>query len=57
MRNHFKGAVDSIKLGGVMAEVILDIVGGDQVISAIIKSTEDIIGSGYGVGSRRIGGD
>ena len=36
-RNQFSGQVKSIKLGNVMAEVIVDIGGGHEVVAAITR--------------------
>jgi molybdate transport system regulatory protein len=38
-RNQFKGKVASIKQGGVMAEVVIDIGGGHQIVSLISTSS------------------
>jgi molybdate transport system regulatory protein len=38
-RNQFSGKVVSVKQGGVMAEVILDIGGGHQIVSLISVSS------------------
>ena len=38
-RNQFPGKVRSIKLGAVMAEVVIDIGGGHQVVSLISVSS------------------
>ena len=38
-RNQFKGTVVSIKGGSVMAEVIIDIGGGHQIVSLITASS------------------
>ncbi len=38
-RNQFLGKVTSIKLGAVMAEVVIDIGGGHQVVSLISVSS------------------
>ena len=43
-RNQLKGTITSIKLGGVMAEVVVNIGGGNEVVSAITR------GSGEGLG-------
>jgi molybdopterin-binding protein len=42
-RNQFKGTVKSIKLGNVMAEVILD-VNGLEVVAAITRSSVESLG-------------
>jgi molybdate transport system regulatory protein len=38
-RNQFAGKVISIKLGGVMAEVVIDIGGGHKIVSLISVSS------------------
>jgi len=38
-RNQFAGKVASIKLGAVMAEVVVDIGGGHQIVSLISASS------------------
>jgi molybdate transport system regulatory protein len=38
-RNQFPGMIASIKLGAVMAEVIIDIGGGHQIVSLISASS------------------
>jgi molybdate transport system regulatory protein len=38
-RNQFKGTVVSVKAGNVMAEVIIDIGGGHQIVSLITASS------------------
>jgi molybdopterin-binding protein len=43
-RNQFKGKIVSIKLGGVMAEVTVDIGGGNQVVSAITRGSVEGLG-------------
>lgn len=37
-RNQFKGTVKSVKLGAIMAEVVLD-VGGQELVAEITKSS------------------
>ena len=43
-RNQFKGTIVSIKLGGVMAEVIVDIGGGNQIVSALTRGSVESLG-------------
>jgi molybdopterin-binding protein len=38
-RNQFPGKIVSLKLGGVMAEVVIDIGGGHQIVSLISVSS------------------
>ena len=40
-RNSFKGKVKAIKKGAVMAQVTVDIGGGNQVVSAIFVDSAD----------------
>jgi molybdopterin-binding protein len=43
VRNQFPGTVKEVKLGAVMAEIIVDVGGSNQFISAITKdATEDL---------------
>jgi molybdopterin-binding protein len=39
-RNQFKGTVKSVKVGAIMAEVLLD-VGGQELVAEITKSSVD----------------
>jgi molybdopterin-binding protein len=39
-RNQFKGTVKSVKLGNVMAEVVVDI-GGHEIVSAITRTSAE----------------
>jgi molybdopterin-binding protein len=43
-RNQLKGTVVSIKLGGVMAEVVVDIGGGNRIVSAITRGSVEALG-------------
>ena len=43
-RNQFKGTVTAMKLGGVMAEVTVDIGGGHEMISAITRESAEMLG-------------
>ena len=43
-RNQFNGTVTAIKLGGVMAEITVDIGGGHEVVSAITRESADQLG-------------
>ncbi len=43
-RNQFQGQVKSIKLGNVMAEVVVDIGGGHEVVSAITRGSAEHLG-------------
>lgn len=42
-RNQLKGTVKSVKLGAIMAEVIID-VGGNEVVSEISKASVERLG-------------
>lgn len=42
-RNQFKGKIKSVKLGNVMAEVVVD-VGGLEIVSAITKGSAEALG-------------
>jgi molybdate transport system regulatory protein len=46
-RNQFQGKVKSIKLGNVMAEVVVDI-GGHEVVSAITRGSAEYLGLAQG---------
>lgn len=39
-RNQLSGTVKAVKLGGVMAEVVVD-VGGNEIVSAITRSSAE----------------
>jgi len=43
-RNQFPGKVKAIKLGNVMAEIIVDIGGGHEVVSAITRGSAERLG-------------
>jgi molybdate transport system regulatory protein len=43
-RNQFDGTVTAIKLGGVMAEITVDIGGGHEMISAITRESAETLG-------------
>ncbi len=43
-RNQFSGQVKAIKLGTVMAEVIVDIGGGHEVVAAITRGSVERLG-------------
>jgi molybdate transport system regulatory protein len=42
-RNQLQGTVSGVTIGAVMAEVVVD-VGGQQVVTAVIKATDVMIG-------------
>jgi molybdopterin-binding protein len=42
-RNQFQGTVKSVKLGGVMAEVVVT-VGGLEIVSAITRTSAESLG-------------
>jgi molybdopterin-binding protein len=43
-RNQFQGKVKTIKFGNVMAEVVVDIGGGHEVVSAITRGSAEQLG-------------
>jgi molybdopterin-binding protein len=43
-RNQLKGTVKSVLLGNVMAEVVVDIGGGNEVVAAITKGSVERLG-------------
>ncbi|MDP9372518.1 MAG: TOBE domain-containing protein [Chloroflexota bacterium] len=43
-RNQLKGTVTEIKLGNVMAEVVVDLGNGQQIVSAITRSSAEGLG-------------
>jgi molybdopterin-binding protein len=47
-RNQFQGKVKSVKLGNVMAEVVVDIGGGHEVVSAITRGSAEDLGLSQG---------
>lgn len=40
-RNQFSGTVKTVKLGNVMAEVVVDIGGGHEVVAAITRGSAE----------------
>jgi molybdopterin-binding protein len=46
-RNQLKGTVRSVKLGTVMAEVVVD-VGGNEIVSAITRGSAERLGLAEG---------
>jgi len=47
-RNQFPGKVRAIKLGNVMAEIIVDIGGGHEVVSTITRGSAERLGLAQG---------
>ena len=43
-RNQLKGKVTSVKLAGVMAEVGIELPGGQQIVSAITRESVETLG-------------
>jgi molybdate transport system regulatory protein len=43
-RNQFTGKIKAIKMGNVMAEVVVDIGGGHEVVSAITRGSAEHLG-------------
>jgi len=46
-RNQLKGTVRSVKLGNIMAEVVVDVAGG-EVVSAITRASAESLGLAAG---------
>jgi molybdopterin-binding protein len=46
-RNQLRGTVKSVKLGSVMAEVVVD-VGGNEIVSAITRGSAETLGLSEG---------
>jgi molybdopterin-binding protein len=40
-RNHLKGKVVSVKLGSIMAEIVVELPDGQQIVSAITRSSAE----------------
>jgi molybdate transport system regulatory protein len=47
-RNQLKGTVKSVERGGIMAEVVVDLGGGQQMVSVITKGSVDRLGLATG---------
>jgi molybdopterin-binding protein len=47
-RNQFQGKVKSVKVGAVMAEVVVDIGGGHEIVSAITRAAAENLGLSQG---------
>jgi len=47
-RNQLKGTIKSVKLGNVMAEVVVDIGGGHEVVAAITRGSAERLGLAQG---------
>ena len=43
-RNQFTGRIKEVKLGNIMAEVIIDIGGGHEVVAAITRGSAEGLG-------------
>ncbi len=48
MRNQIPGTVTAVRLGAVMAQVIIDIGGGNQLVSAITRDSAERLGLAEG---------
>ena len=48
-RNQFRGQVKEVKLGNVMAEVVVDIGGGHEIVAAITRGSAERLGLAQGV--------
>jgi molybdopterin-binding protein len=46
-RNHLRGTITDVKLGGIMAEVTID-VGGQEVVAAITRASVERLGLAVG---------
>ena len=47
-RNQFSGHVKEVKLGNIMAEVVVDIGGGHEVVAAIMHGSAELLGLAQG---------
>jgi len=47
-RNQFSGQVKEVKLGNIMAEVVVDIGGGHEVVAAITRGSAERLGLAQG---------
>jgi molybdopterin-binding protein len=47
-RNQFAGRVKEVKLGNIMAEVVVDIGGGHEVVAAITRASAERLGLAQG---------
>jgi molybdate transport system regulatory protein len=47
-RNQFVGRIKEVKLGNIMAEVIVDIGGGHEVVAAITRGSAERLGLAQG---------
>jgi len=47
-RNQFVGQVKQVKLGNIMAEVIVDIGGGHEIVAAITRASAERLHLGQG---------
>ncbi|MGH7963028.1 MAG: TOBE domain-containing protein [Candidatus Binatia bacterium] len=47
-RNQFSGTVKTVKLGNVMAEIVVDIGGGHEVVAAITRGSAERLGLAQG---------
>jgi molybdopterin-binding protein len=43
-RNQLKGSVKAVKLGSVMAEVIVELADGQEIVSAITRTSVEALG-------------
>jgi len=43
-RNQLKATVKSIALGGIMAEVVLELAGGEELVAAITRGSAERLG-------------
>ncbi|MEW6299382.1 MAG: TOBE domain-containing protein [Thermodesulfobacteriota bacterium] len=47
-RNQFPGTVKAVKLGNIMAEVVVDIGGGHEIVAAITRASAERLGLAQG---------
>ena len=47
-RNQISGTVKSVSLGGIMAEVVIDIGGGNEIVAAITRNSAEGLGLAEG---------
>jgi len=47
-RNQISGTVMSVSLGGIMAEVVIDIGGGNEIVAAITRNSAEGLGLAEG---------
>lgn len=53
-RNQLKGTITSVKVGGIMAEVTIDLGNGQQITSAITRASAEALGLKEGMAATAI---